>query len=62
VNLLPPEYWLREHDARREEIMREIAALRVPTEPAPRRRRRWWRAPRSVQPVVALVPCETAPC
>ena len=60
MNLLPPEYWLREHDARREEITRKIA-LRVAVEPTPRRRRRWGLVPRPVQPVAALAPCETAP-
>ena len=62
MNLIPPEYWLREHDARREELMREIAARRMRTEPGPRRRLGWARLPRPAQPVPVMVPCETAPC
>ena len=62
MNLIPPEYWLSEHDARREELMREIAARRTPTEPIPRRRHRWLTLPRPAQQVATMVPCETASC
>jgi hypothetical protein len=62
VTLLPPEYWLHEHDSRRDELMRKIAARRVQGEATPPRRRAWARKPRPAKPIAPAVPCTVAPC